>query len=208
MMEQLGGAELSRDEFLKTAGDCFDRFIRQHPPLIADRIAPERERFLEMMETAYAMETGREVLLEEEEIHCTHETGVKLHGYPDRVEKMEDGSCLIVDFKSKRKIDHLADDIDTCLQVVLYAYLMEQRGLKVSGAEYRYIRLGETVTCRYDDEMKRQLAERLTAFRSSMESGTFPLPELPQTAKDGNDPCQYCKFPEICGKKRTEGEEE
>ena len=208
MMEQLGGAELSRDEFLKTAGDCFDRFIRQHPPLIADRIAPEIERFLEMMETAYAMETGREVLLEEEEIHCTHETGVKLHGYPDRVEKMEDGSCLIVDFKSKRKIDHLADDIDTCLQVVLYAYLMEQRGLKVSGAEYRYIRLGETVTCRYDDEMKRQLAERLTAFRSSMESGTFPLPELPQTAKDGNDPCQYCKFPEICGKKRTEGEEE
>lgn len=155
-----------------------------------------------MMETAYDMDPHREVALQEEDIHCTHESGVRIHGYPDRVEKLEDGTYLIVDFKSGRKAVHVQDDIETCLQVVIYAYLMEQRGFKVSGGEYRYLRLGETVTCRYDDDMKRQLLERLEQFKSSMLSGSFPIGE---TGEDGSDPCRYCKYESVCGKANEEG---
>ena len=157
-----------------------------------------------MMVTAYEMDPNREVLLKEEDVQCTHESGVELHGYPDRVERLEDGSCLIVDFKSKRRIDHVQDDIDTCLQVVIYSYLMEQKGLKVSGAEYRYIRLGETVSCRYDEEIKQKLSEKLEYFRSCMEKGEFPLAEQPAENDSGNDPCRYCKYGEICGKQIEE----
>ena len=202
LMEQLGGRDMSREDFLALAQEYFDRFIEEHPPLIAENVPPVKEEFLEMMETAYDMDPHREVALQEEDIHCTHESGVRIHGYPDRVEKLEDGTYLIVDFKSGRKAVHVQDDIETCLQVVIYAYLMEQRGFKVSGGEYRYLRLGETVTCRYDDDMKRQLLERLEQFKSSMLSGSFPIGE---TGEDGSDPCRYCKYESVCGKANEEG---
>ena len=202
LMEELGGTDMSREDFLALSQDYFDRFIREHPPLIPENVPAVKEQFLEMMETAYDMDPHREVALEEEDICCTHESGVRIHGYPDRVEKLEDGTYLIVDFKSGRRISHVQDDIETCLQVVIYAYLMEQKGFKVSGAEYRYLRLGETVTCRYDDDMKSQLLERLEQFKSAMLSGSFPAAG---PTEDGDDPCRFCKYGPVCGKANEEG---
>ena len=202
LMEELGGTDMSREAFLSLSEQYFDRFIREHPPLIEENVPPVKEQFLEMMETACSMDPHREVALEEEDISCTHESGVRIHGFPDRVEMLEDGTCLIVDFKSGRTVSHVQDDIGTCLQVIIYAYLMEQRGFRVAGGEYRYIRLGETVTCRYDDDMKRQLHERLTLFQNSMLSGDFPVAEM---TEDGNDPCHFCKYQAICGKVEEEG---
>ena len=202
LMEQLGGTDMSREAFLSLSDEYFDRFIREHPPLIAANVLSVKEQFLEMMETAYDMEPHREIALEEEDISCTHESGVRIHGFPDRVEKLEDGTYLVVDFKSGRTVGHVQDDIGTCLQVIIYAYLMEQRGFKVSGGEYRYIRLGETVTCRYDDDMKRQLFERLTFFKNSMLSGAFPVAEIEE---GGDDPCHFCKYKAICGRTKEEG---
>ena len=202
LMEQLGGTDMSREAFLSLSDEYFDRFIREHPPLIAENVPPVKEQFLEMMETAYGMDPHREIALEEEDISCAHESGVRIHGFPDRVEKLEDGTYLVVDFKSGRTVGHVQDDIGTCLQVIIYAYLMEQRGFKVSGGEYRYIRLGETVTCRYDDDMKRQLFERLTFFKNSMLSGDFPVAEIEE---GGDDPCHFCKYKAICGRAKEEG---
>lgn len=180
-------------------------FTSNKPPLIAEKAGAAKEQFREMMETAYEMDPHRETLLKEEEIHCVHETGVRIHGYPDRVEKKEDGSCLIADFKSGNSIAHVKDDIDTCLQVVIYAYLMEQRGYKVSGGEFRYIRRGETVTCKYDPDMKQKLSEKLAFFRDSLISGDFPVAEK---ADNGPDPCRYCKYGKICGRIEKEGADE
>jgi len=202
LMEQLGGTDMSREAFMSLSDEYFDRFIREHPPLIAENVLPVKEQFLEMMETAYGMDPHREIALEEEDISCAHESGVRIHGFPDRVEKLEDGTYLVVDFKSGRTVGHVQDDIGTCLQVIIYAYLMEQRGFKVSGGEYRYIRHGETVTCRYDDDMKRQLFERLTFFKNSMLSGDFPVAEIEE---GGDDPCHFCKYKAICGRAKEEG---
>ncbi|MCR4601316.1 MAG: PD-(D/E)XK nuclease family protein [Clostridia bacterium] len=208
LMEELANSEMGLEDFLKMSGEYFDRFIETHPPIVAQNVRAEREQFLEMMETAYDMDPHRQVVLKEENIHCEHESGVKLHGFPDRVEKLDDGSYLVVDFKSSRSIRHAADDINTCLQIVIYAYLMEQRGLKVSGGEFRYIRLGETVSCRYDDEMKQQLSEKLATFKAHMEAADFPIPENAyeeNRGKDDPDPCVFCSFGMICGKKQEMG---
>ena len=202
LMERLGNSAMDREAFLALAEAYFERFIREHPPLIPENVPPVKAQFLEMMETAFDMDPRREAVLEEEEIRCTHESGVAISGYPDRVEKLEDGTYLIVDFKSGRTAVHVQDDIGTCLQVVLYAYLMEQRGYAVSGGEYRYIRLGETVTCRYDEEMKSRLSERLTQFKNSLESGDFPAAA---ETEDGSDPCRYCMYKGICGREKEEG---
>ena len=201
LMEELGNSNMSLDDFLKLSGEYFDRFMVQHPPLVAQGAEAEKEQFLDMMETAYNMDPHREVVLEEEDIHSVHETGVKLHGYPDRVEKLDDGSYLIVDFKTGRSISHEQDDINTCLQIVIYAYLMEQKGFNVSGGEYRYIRLNETVTCKYDRDMKKALAEKLSEFKRCMEAADFPVSEFAVNRSDGDpDPCVFCKFGMICGK--------
>ena len=148
-----------------------------------------RSEFLEMMETAYNGNPHRKVVLKEEDIQCEHPIGVKLHGFPDRVEMLDDGTCLIVDFKTKRKVEHVEDDFASCFQIVVYAYLMESLGYKVSGGEFRYLRLGRTVKCKYDDEMKKQLEFALTQFKEAMLEGSFPCSE-------GN--CTYCKFAGNC----------
>ena len=103
LMEELGGETLSQEEFRNLAEAAFDRFLKEHPPLIPENVPAVKDQFVEMMETAWEMDPGREVLLEEEDVCCTHESGVQIHGFPDRVEQLEDGSCLIVDFKTKRR---------------------------------------------------------------------------------------------------------
>ena len=203
LMEETGGKDVTEEDFLQMSGEYFDRYISENPPLIAENVDAVKEQFMDMMETAYEMDPHREIALQEEDIHCVHESGVKLHGFPDRVEKLEDGSYLIVDFKTGRKVVHKDDDIESCLQVLIYAYLMEQHGYKVSGGEYRYLRLGQTVTCKYDDDMKNQLSEKLEKFKDCMLSGDFPIP----AADEENDPCKYCKFGSICGKQNEEGVE-
>ena len=86
---------------------------------------------------------------------------------------------------------------------MIYAYLLEQKGLRVSGGEYRYIRLGETVSCKYDEEMRKQLYDKLAVFRKHMEAADFPIPDtayVENRTKEDPDPCKYCKFAMICGK--------
>lgn len=208
LMEELGNSDMSLEEFLKMSGEYFDRFIEQHPPLVAQNAESEREQFLDMMETAYNMDPRREVVLKEENIHCVHESGVKIHGFPDRIEKLDDGSYLVVDFKSARTIGHVQDDIDTCLQIVIYAYLVEQKGFNISGGEFRYIRSGDTVSCKYDDEMKQKLFDKLTVFKDHMKAADFPIPDnayAENREKDDPDPCKYCKFAMICGKEQETG---
>lgn len=209
LMEELANSDMSEKEFLKLSAEYFDRFIDSHPPLVSQNAEAEKAQFLEMMETAYDMDPHREVVLKEENVHCLHESGVKLHGFPDRVEKLDDGSYLVVDFKSARTKGHIQDDIDTCLQIVIYSYLMEKKGFKISGGEYRYIRLGETVSCKYDQEMKDKLNEKLTVFKDHMLAADFPVSEYADDGspkeKDDPDPCKYCKYGMICGKELEMG---
>ncbi len=207
LMEILGNSNMKLEDFLRLSKDCFDRFIAQHPPLLAQSVEDEKEQFLDMMETAYKMDPHREVVLKEKDISCVHETGVGLHGFPDRVEKLDDGSYIVVDFKSGKTISHVADDINTCLQTMVYAYILEKNGFEnVSGAEYRYIRLGQTVSCKYDDNMKEELSNLLVYFKEHIEMADFPInPKAYEEnrEKGESDPCYFCKYGLICGKDKS-----
>lgn len=173
LMERLANSNMEKDKFLNISSEEFDRYIAENPPVVMGNIAAAKIDFMDMMEAAYDMDEKNEVAIKEEELSCVHETGVKIHGLPDRVEKLADNSYLIVDFKTGREIKHEQDDINTCLQVVIYAYMMEKKGYKISGCEYRYLRSGETVTCRYDKEMKDELAVILAEFRDAISHFDF-----------------------------------
>ena len=195
LMEQLANSTMSKDEFIQMAGEYFDRYMSVNPPLINANVETAKGDFLEMMEKAFDTDSHREVVLKEEDVHCIHECGVKLHGFPDRVEKLDDGTYLIVDYKSGKNINHVQDDIDTCLQVVIYAYLMEKNGFPVSRGEFRYIRLGKAVTCKYDDKMKEALAKKLRFFKDAVTQLKFGC-VVPMDKKD--DPCKYCNYKSVC----------
>lgn len=201
LMERLGTEHPDKDAFLKIAGAAFDRFLLARPPVHTDDGERQKQRFLRMMRNAYEMDPGRDITLSEEEVTVKHPSGVTLHGIPDRVEKREDGRYLIVDFKTGRRLKHIQDDVSTCLQVLIYAYMMEQSGLDIAGCEYRYIRSRNTVTCRFDEDMKAQLSRLLEEFRDALLTGEFPC-------TPSNDSCLYCTFGSICGKDKPSDEEE
>lgn len=185
LMETLANSNMKKDDFIKESELVFDKYILANPPLIMENVPAKREEFVEMMESAYDMDPHREVILKEEDIYCEHSSGVKIHGLPDRVEKLNDGSYIIVDFKSGRSVKHEADDINTCLQVVIYAYLMEQKGYNISRGEFRYLRTGDVITCKYDDEMKSALNDILIKFRNALENFNFePVSDSEELASD------------------------
>ncbi len=200
LMEELANSDMDEAEFMDLAGVYFDRFIREYTPVVPQDVRNEKEQFMDMMRISYKMDTHRPVILKEEDLHFVHESGVKLHGFPDRVERLEDGSVLIVDYKTGRTVSHEQDSIKTCLQVIIYAYLMERAGEKVAGCEYRYIRLGETVSCKYDESIKDSLNKWLSIFKDKLEKNDFPIPSTADNEDDSLNPCKYCKFGAICGK--------
>ena len=198
-MDHLAEKHVSKKEFLKRAENDFDDFLKSRPPLHPEAVTREKQAFLKMMENAYDGDPGNEVLSAEDKWTVEHESGVKLFGYPDRIEKVDDEHCMIADYKTKRKIDHVEDDVDTCLQVLLYAYMAEKQGIPVTSCEYRYIRRNDSVTCQYNDAIKEALARKLEYFKQCLETSNYPC----NPGKEDEN-CKYCKCAGICGKERKE----
>ncbi|MCH3951822.1 MAG: PD-(D/E)XK nuclease family protein [Acidaminococcus sp.] len=197
MMAQLD-SHISKEEFISRAETAFDTYIKQHPPVAPYNIEREKKNFTDMLSDAYEHDPHNKVILKETEMSCTHKgSGIEIHGYPDRVEELSDGTYQIVDFKTGKKVKQKQDDVDSCLQVLLYGYIMEQKGHKISDGEYRYLRLSETISCTYDPK-KESLDNKLTEFKAALEKGEFPV-------ADGEEACDYCKYESICGKKDRVG---
>ncbi|MDO4961351.1 MAG: PD-(D/E)XK nuclease family protein [Eubacteriales bacterium] len=199
MMEYKAGMHgqgLTAAAFAEEGKKRFGEFLLAKRPVIDSAAAADEQAFLKILDNAYRQDPDNEVLSAEEMMHVVHETGVRLKGIPDRVEKRADGSNIIADFKTGRRIKHKEDDIASCLQVVIYAYMTEQTGTPVAGCEYRYVRNPRIIPCRYDDAMKADLSAMLTVFRDALLSGDFPCSEEEES-------CKHCKFGSFCGKGKS-----
>ncbi len=191
LMEGLAHEPCDKGTFLERAAAAFDEFLLTRPAIHPDSAVKEKDAFCKMMGNAYDMDPHNEVLASEEQQIFRHSCGILLKGYPDRVERTPDGKYIIADYKTGRKIKHQPHDIHTCLQVVVYAYLMEQLGVPISHCEYRYLRDRKTIPCRYDADMKQQLNEKLLEFKNALLSGEFPVAA-------NADACKYCTLGNIC----------
>ena len=191
LMEELADEPCDKETFLQRTDAAFDRFLLSRPPIHSETAAREKKSFCRMMENAYDQDPKYEVLVSEEKQTFCHTSGILLEGYPDRVEKTPEGEYIIADYKTGKHIKHLENDIDTCLQVVIYAYIMEQKNIPISRCEYRYLRDGVTVSCRYDDAMKEKLNDKLLVFKNALTTGWFP-------AAEKSSACTYCRLMNIC----------
>ena len=204
MMESLASDEMTEEAFLALCEKAFDDFLAGRPPIHEHDAEKEKREFLKMMQTACKTDPGNEVISAENEYSFTHPCGVRIKGLIDRVEKEPDGTFIVADYKTKRKIEHEKDDINTCLQVVIYAWLCEQAGVPVRRCDYRYIRKGKTISCSYDDLRRTELKEKLEAFKEALTTNTFP-----RNPGKSDENCRYCTMNDICfWDEEAEGKEE
>ena len=176
----------------ETAEKLFDEFMKTRPAINSKRAEIAKREFLDMMNIAYKTDARNEVLMAEEELEADC-YGIRIYGRPDRIEKGSNGQIIIVDFKTGKAIRHEENDINTCLQAVLYAYMAEQAGYNVDHCEFRYLRLGNVIKCKYDEDIKGQLKSLMVTFKSAIENNEYTLTEY-------EDVCKYCLYGHLCGK--------
>ena len=209
LMEILGAYRINHQnqlmgngDFMEKCGEIFDSFIKSHTALVPTQVSRIRADFMAMMADAYFGEkagTDSSIYMMEKKLQGETPEGIKLGGYPDRVE-CQDGDYKIVDFKTGKADNYKENNVAKCLQVMIYAYILEQTisNAKISGGEYRFLaKKNKIISCGYNEDAKSTLLEALSKFKEHMEQGKLPCGPLLEGLKEG---CEYCGYADICGK--------
>ena len=196
LMRKLSNSNMSEAEFLKLAEQLFDRFVKEHPPVVNQSADNAKKQFLNMAKLAYRKKPTSVVVLEEQDISCVHENGIRLHGIPDCVERKPDGSYHVIDYKTNSMLVHMQNNVNTCMQLVAYAYILEKNGYTVSGGEYRYLQLDEDVPCIYNDAIKRAFNEKMNEFQDYLKHISERAEE-----KTEIEACYKCRYAAFCERK-------
>lgn len=200
MMELIANNPISKDEFLQKGEEMFDEFMKSRPSNQSYAVEMRKTEFMEAIETAYDTDEGNEVAIAEGWIEAEHPSGITLYGFPDRVEKLKDGTYIIADYKTGNTVKHKENDVVSCMQALLYAFMVEQNyGYTISSCEYRYMKKGVTVKCAYNDSVKKEVSNILDYFKNAIDNSMFEA--------ECSD-CKYCTFESICGKTVQESEED
>lgn len=199
LLETLDKSKVTTKEaFGVIAGKRFDEYLIMHRPSNIVMAKLEKDKFIEMMENAYEMEGDYKTLFREEDIETIHgESGIKIHGFPDKVIENPDGTVRVIDYKTGRFVYHYSYDVASMIQCTMYAYIVEHtKGRSVTSFEYWYLRHkhrvfsndnGETMTDHYTN-----LTNVLNALKESLEKGEF----IPNKSF-----CKNCYYKDVCVKK-------
>ena len=201
--------EMSKEEFLKLSEKKFKEYLIMHP---SDNPQEEDEKlyeFLFMMSNGYDMEKqeNQSSVLREEDLLAIHEpTQLRIHGFPDKVVKLSDGTYRVEDYKTGNNVKHDVNKPETMIQGAHYAYLLEhgknklnnygRNKIKVSEFVFHYLKSKQSISS-YDydhhiDEYMKYLDEILSQIKESLDKGEFP-----QSGK-----CDRCFFKDVCGGKK------
>ena len=195
-LAEAGPGTVSKEEFLQWADQAMRDYFCGRIPANKELAEREVRKFRELMADTYDWETelGRTTVSAEEEIQKKHPSGINLRGFPDRLEKTGDGKYVITDFKAKKKVEHVGNDPETCIQVLIYAWLCENElGKKIDHCEYRYLRHKKKITCNYDDQAQEFLNDILENLKKALVTGKFE-----RTPGKDNENCKYCTYGDIC----------
>lgn len=191
----------SKDEFIKNALEKFDLYFNKRISLQTKDKDSIKEEYLRMANIGYDSDPrdGKEVVASEKYLgpYTDPITGLSFGGYIDRLEKLPNGKYRVVDYKTYKEKKNEEGDIDSCFQVVLYAYILEndpkEGKIEIEDCEYRYLRNPiPTVKVGYQN-IKHRLNDKLSQIKNALDTGFFPYTNNPK------DDCKYCKLKDICG---------
>ena len=205
LMEHLDVEKTSLPDFLAECEQRFREYFVMHVVDNEALIDSELEDFLEIMTNGYEMtqEDNRPTLLAEVDNGCFHEdTGLLIHGLPDKVVDNGDGTCTVIDYKTGRNVKHNLNKPDTLIQAVVYAYVLKHCfNLEPTAFEFWYLRSGEKIKSTDGkstmDEHFTNLNEKLKQMKECFDCGDFS-PRISE--------CEDCYFKAICPRKPSKNE--
>ena len=201
MEERMNNRTINKVDFMKAADEKFEEYIKTRPPVDTAAKQIAKDEFIDLCEKGYDSDPNNKVLLAEKWIESELE-GIKIGGFPDRIEEDGDGRQLIADFKTKKRIEHSEDDLLSCLQVLLYAYTAINnkaaggKKYNIEKCTYRYPRFEHSVDINYDAETESFIRGRMKELKEAIDKNDFPIAEKEKQ----NEACKYCKLSKICGK--------
>lgn len=196
LFEDLAAHMVSEQEFKVLAEAAFDDYLTRRIPVHPQDAVWEKRQFVKMMVNAYKDDPKNTVLAAEEELFAKHSSGIIVKGYPDRVEQDANGLDLIADFKTGKKLNHRDNDVVSCLQVMLYAFILTDHDIDIRTCVYRYLRLRKKVRIDYTPENIAVMNTMLDELAAALKDNHF---ERPEKAKPDTGPCRYCHFARLCG---------
>ena len=197
LMDDAFRNNMSEEQVKAEAVRRFNALLTARPPVNEPEVSRIREDFMRMVDNGLESSKENKVIYSEHTVGPVKIGSINLKGRLDRLESTPDGSIVIVDYKTGRRINHKIDDISSCMQILLYAAMLEEsENIKVSGGEYRYLRYNKSIPCTYTNIIKETLIGITESFAEGVTNADFS-PRI-------SDNCKYCGFSNIC---RRGGEE-
>lgn len=201
LLEHLDKKKTTKDEFTEMSRKRFNEYLVFNPA-DNDTLANDyRKDFVNMMQIAYELEEIDGTYCRElDDSYKEPNTGIIIHGLPDKIVDNGNNTFRIVDYKTGRNVSHKVDDVSKMIQCTLYAYVLEKKHhKKVSGFEYRYIRKNHIV---YSDEKGytmdihyQNLEKVLEDLKHAINTGNF-------VPCEDSKICEKCYHKDICNKKK------
>lgn len=182
------------NEFYAKAERTFDLYIISRPPLNKPELNKVKNNFLHMAKVGYSFIKRNEIIGSEMEIGPVEISGIKLCGRLDILVKNSEGKYCIADFKTGRRITHKEDDFDSCIQILLYAYMLNKsENIIIDSGEYNYLRYDKQIKCTISNGVFEQINELLNTLNKSLLTGEY-------SSTEKRTDCQYCEYFDICRK--------
>ena len=190
-MEFLRQNGSDEDAFMENAEQIFARFLTERPPMNkadADKIHSD---YLNTVKNGFNRAADIQITESEQKIEMQYDCGISVQGKPDALSVMPDGSLRVIDYKTGRKTKHQENDIVSCIQVMMYADMLQRLGKKVSTGEYWYLRLNIIIHCEFAPQRAAFIETKLAEIAESILTNTYD-------ANATKDNCQYCPYKGIC----------
>lgn len=207
LMENFDDKE-AKQQFLAKAEGKFREYLISHPsdnPQAEDAAIND---FLNMMANGYDMEVadGLKSALREKDLFATHSSGLKIHGFPDKVARISKDVYRVIDYKTKNSVSHNVKDAGSLVQGALYSYVLMHgenylnykgsKNISVESFVFRYLKLKKDVSSSdggHDiNEYLAYLDNILNEIAACLKTGEFD--------KSGN--CDSCFYKSVCGGKK------
>lgn len=175
LMEHFQKDQISLETFKKEAEEAFDKFVLTKPAVIPSSLPKAKADYLRIIENLYNNDPGNEFIAAEEYV-AGKVSDINFGGRFDRIEKNSSGKYILVDYKTGRKVNHKDDDVISCIQGLIYGYLInhndiyKKRGIVIDRIEFRYPDSGDIFHINYTKENQAALIEKVNDFKTAIEN--------------------------------------
>lgn len=181
IMEKFQKDKVDRTSFINKAKEEYDKYLLMKPAVIKSQIDIDKDRFITDVENMYDMDPSNTFIACE--VPMSGSIGkIKFYGKFDRLEMTKDNKYIIVDYKTGNSMQHKSNDVISCIQGLIYAYLVELNGIKgksikVSRVEFRYPHLNQVAYIDYNEDTKLEMINAIKELEDAIISNNFSCTE-------------------------------